>query len=387
MALHLVIVNDNPADRAMLRRMINSSDLDVVLVEIGTARELAQLPLEEFNCILLDHRLPDSDGIDALVQACKNQQYPPCPVIVMSNHGDENTAARAFKAGANDYLIKDTLTPTRLSGTIGNAIDKWHSEKELRCSWESQRDALRVAERANLAKTQFIANLSHQLRVPLTAILGFSQLIQDAELGDDKQAWAKYKTYARDINQSAQHVFDLMSGIIMLAQLESGAAAVSYTTFDPRETLLGTVALFEKQVYSAGLEIRIDDQQAPQTVCTDQHVLQTIMSNLLSNAIKFTPAGNAVSIQLSDLDGSRCLFAVSDTGVGMNPGELDYLTKPFERYHGNAMFRDSGVGIGLPLVSSLVKSIGGDINFLTAPGDGLTATVIIPITNLADTPI
>lgn len=381
LALHLVIVNDNPADRAMLRRMMNSSDLDADFVEISTARELFKLPLHDYDCVLLDHRLPDRDGIDALVEVCNNKQFPPCPMIVMSSHGDENTAARAFKAGANDYLVKDTLTPSRLSGTIINAVDKWHTEETQRHNLALQRDALQIAERANLAKTQFIAGLSHQIRLPLTAILGFSQLIQDAELGDDKEAWDKYKDYAGDINQSARHVFDLMSGIIQLVQLESGNASISPSTFNPCEVLRETISSFDQQTDAARIEIIVDDQRAPHLINSDHRVLKTIMTNLLSNAIKFTPTGKTISVKLCELDGAGYLFSVSDTGVGMKAEDLQHLTKPFERYKHNDVSLDKGVGIGLPLVNALVKSLGGDIYFETAPAEGFTATVIIPVTD------
>ena len=114
MNLKLVIVDDNTADRAMLRRMLNSSDLVVELVEIATAREFIALSLSDIYCVLLDNWLPDRDGIDAIIEVSRDRQYPPCPMIIMTGQGDEHTAARAFKAGANDYLIKDTLTPNGL---------------------------------------------------------------------------------------------------------------------------------------------------------------------------------------------------------------------------------------------------------------------------------
>mgnify|MGYP002635604947 FL=1 len=87
MNLKLVIVDDNPADRAMLRRMLNSSDLVVELVEIATARELIALSLSDIDCVLLDNRLPDRDGIDAIIEVSRDRQYPPCPMIIMTGQG------------------------------------------------------------------------------------------------------------------------------------------------------------------------------------------------------------------------------------------------------------------------------------------------------------
>ena len=169
MTLKLLLVDDNPADRAIVRRMLGSSDLDADLHEVVCANDFLGLPLDDFDCALIDVRLPDRDGIDALVEISQGASYPPLPVIIMSGLGDEHTAARAFKAGANDYLIKDSLTPNALRRTLINAIDKWHAEDAMRNDWESQQDALRTAERSNKAKTRFISNLSAK---PMIAVSG-----------------------------------------------------------------------------------------------------------------------------------------------------------------------------------------------------------------------
>ena len=102
------------------------------------------------------------------------------------------------------------------------------------------------------------------------------------------------------------------------------------------------------------------------------------MTNLLSRAIKATPAGRYVRVQLSKVDEERCLFSVSDTGIGMNPEDLSRLIRPFERHRAQAISDETGIGIGLPLVNSLVRVLGGELNFDTAPGVGTTATVVLP---------
>jgi len=378
MTLTVALVDNNPADRSMLRRMLNSNDLEVNLVELGTAREFQDLTFSEIDCVLIDCHLPDIDGVDALTEVCKGKSHPPCPVIVMSGQGDEHTAARAFKAGANDYLIKESVAPNGLRRTVVNAIDKWHAEEAIRHHWETQRHALRDAERASNAKTRFISSLSHQLRVPLTAILGFSEMIETSGLGDDREAWDKYKIYAGDINQSAREVLELMSGIIDLARAEDSEMMMSAKAFDPRRALRDVVDGFSDQVSKGEVNLRIDDGHAPHSMISDDRAVTAIMSNLLSNAIKFTPAGQHVQVQLREMDDNKCLFSVADTGVGMDPESLKYLMRPFERHRGQDLTASNDLGIGLPLVNSLVRSLGGDLKFDTAPGMGTTATVVLP---------
>jgi len=378
MTLTVALVDSNPADRSMLRRMLNSSDLEVYLIEFGTAHEFKDVSFSEIDCALIDCHLPDMDGIDALVEVCQGRSHPPCPVVVMSGQGDEYTAARAFKAGANDYLIKESIAPNGLWRTVVNAIDKWHAEEAIRHHWETQRHALRDAERASNAKTHFISSLSHQLRVPLTAILGFSEMIETSDLGDDREAWDKYKVYAGDINRSAREVLELMSGIIDLACAEDSDMMISVKVFDPRRALRDVIDGFSDQVRKSAVNLRVDDGYAPQSMVSDDRAVTTIMSNLLSNAIKFTPAGQHVQVQLREMDDNKCLFSVADTGVGMDPESLKYLMRPFERHRGQDLTASNDLGIGLPLVNSLVRSLGGDLKFDTAPGMGTTATVVLP---------
>lgn len=378
MTLRLILVDGNPADLSIIRRMLNSSDLDIELTELVCVRDFLALPLSEYDCVLIDARLPDRDGIEALAESCNGKSYPPCPMIVMSNHGDEHTAARAFKAGANDYLIKNSMTPNSLRRTVVNAIDKWHTEDAMRNDWEWQRHALRDAERANTAKSRFIANLSHQLRTPLTSIIGFSELIEVAGLGDDREGWDRYKNYAGDISRCAREVLELMNGIIDLARIENGETPVTTSSFDPRQALKEVIDAFSEHATNAHVGLRVDDRMAPHLMVSDDRAIMVIMTNLLSNAIKFTPAGSHVQVHLRELDGDKCLFSVADAGSGMTQDDLLQVTRPFERYRAQVTSSGNEVGIGLPLVNSLVQTLGGDLKFDTTPGIGTTATVVLP---------
>ncbi|MBO6519810.1 MAG: response regulator [Rhodospirillales bacterium] len=379
MTLKLLIVDDNPADRAIVRRMLGSTDLDADLHEVALLAELLKMPLEEFDCALIDVRLPDGDGIDTLGDICKGASYPPCPVIVMSGLGDEHTAARAFKAGANDYLIKDSLTPNTLRRTLVNAIDKWHAEDAMRNDWESQQDALRNAERANRAKTQFISTLSHQLRVPLTAIMGFAEMIEIAELGDDETAWKKYRDYAGDIRRSARDVLELAASVIELTRTEADGDTVFATNFDPRKTLRDVVDAFSEEAGEAQIGLEIDDQKAPHSIFTDDRAVQAIMTNLLSNAIKYTPAGHHVLVRLCDVDDENCMFSVADEGAGQNRKDAHGVVHPLDPPASDfASGDDYPLGVGLPLVTSLVRVLGGELSVDKGPGVGTIASVVLP---------
>lgn len=379
MTLRLLIIDDNPADREMTRRLLRSSDLKAEVVERERARDFLDMPLASFDCILLDNRLPDRDGIDVLIEMREPNKPLPRPVIIMSGQGDEQVAARAIKAGASDYLVKDTITPNGLERSIRNAIEKWHLEERVRADWESQKRALLMAERANWAKTQFLSNMSHELRTPLTAILGFSQLIQTSALGETPEAWAKYKDYAGDVNQSAQHLLDMITDILDVARIESGSSRLQVADFDPRQVLADVMSMLEFQIDSSGINLFVDTDAAPESMISDSRAFKTIIINLISNALKYTKPGGHIRLKLRTDGNGRCQFSVADTGIGMDPTELPRLMRPFERYEDTFATQTSGLGIGLSLINSLVRLLRGEIDFDTAPNLGTTVTVTIPI--------
>lgn len=379
MRLRVLIVDDNPADRALLTRLLRSSDLDVDIVELERGRDLLSMPLNSFDCVLLDNMLPDRDGIDALEDLASSSGGLPRPVIIMSGQGDEHIAARAFKAGANDYMVKDSITPNGLSRTIKNAIDKWRLEDRVRSDWEAQKRALLAAENANRAKTQFLSNMSHELRTPLTAILGFSQIIRAGSFGETQEAWEKYKDYAADIHNSAEHLLDMISDILDVARVESGTSKLSPSDFDPCVVLHETMRMMSLDDGEPRAEVALNLDEAPKMMHSDDRALKMIMMNLISNAIKYTPPEGYIQVRLRSLASGECLFSVADTGIGMDPADIPRLIRPFERYEDSFDSQTSGLGIGLSLVHSLVDLMGGRLEFDTAPGLGVTASVVLPI--------
>ncbi len=378
MKIRVLVVDDNPADRALVNRLMRSSDLDADIVEIERASEFLDIPLENFDCILLDNRLPDRDGIDALIEASGESMSLPCPVVILSGQGDEHVAARAIKAGASDYLVKDSVTPNGLARAISNAMEKWQREERVRADWEQQRQALILAEQANWAKTQFLSNMSHELRTPLTAILGFSQLVNTQALGSDPDAWAKYVDYAGDINNSAQRLLDMISDVLDVARLEGGAQQLLLTEFSADECLDEALDMLDTLAKRKNLGVVADRPETPVRMTSDRRAVSVIMTNLLSNAVKHTPPDGHVRVNLRAHDGGKCVFSVADTGIGMNPEDLPRLLRPFERYDTAFATQAGGLGLGLSQVNSLVQSLQGALTFDTALGCGTTATVVMP---------
>lgn len=221
--------------------------------------------------------------------------------------------------------------------------------------------AREAAEAANEAKTRFLASVSHEIRSPLNAIYGYAQLLERGDGQDGVQA-------GKVIRRSAEHLSNLVEGLLDIAQVESGSLKLARDTIRFPAFLEQIAAMFAPQAAMKGLTLALElPPTLPEFVRADPKRLRQVLINLLSNAIKFTDHGT-VTLKVHYRN-ELATFAVTDSGIGIAPADIERILLPFER-GGGASAERAGVGLGLAITQALVHIMGGELRVESSPGEG-----------------
>ena len=248
---------------------------------------------------------------------------------------------------------------------------------------DAQRHALQTlaeakdtAERANIAKTRFLARMSHELRTPLNGVLGLAQaLTREADLPDEQRQWAAL------LEQSGRHLLAIVNDMLDLARAEAGTFELAPRAVRVREIVDGSRDLMAETALAKGVELRLAiAPDTPEAVMADAVRVRQIILNLLGNSIKFTPSGGRVTLSVSGrADADGIVLAVRDTGPGVPPEIVPYLFQDFMLCP-VADATPDGTGMGLSICSSLAQAMGGTIGYQPAPeGTGSVFTVDLPL--------
>ncbi len=230
-------------------------------------------------------------------------------------------------------------------------------------------------ERANAAKSRFLATMSHELRTPLNAIIGFSEMLTNDSLVFDA---ARKLEYAKLINDSGRHLLSVVNGILDMSKMETGNFEVTPEPFVPAQAIASCRDLLALKARDAGVELKTRIAFGLPDVVADRRAFNQILINLISNAIKFTPRGGRVTIGAM-CDGPKLAVSVEDTGVGIGEADLPRLGEAFFQARASYDRRHDGSGLGLSIVKGLVRLHGGDIDIRSRLGEGTRVTVRLPI--------
>jgi len=236
-------------------------------------------------------------------------------------------------------------------------------------------------EQENRTKGELLSTMSHELRAPLTGILGFARMLNEQIYGPLN---AKQEQYISAIASSGEYLLALIEDLLDLSRIEADREELYWETLVVDDVCLAALAIVESQAELQGLELRFELAPGVGTCRADQRRLKQILINLLSNAIKFTETG---SITLAVWKSQQQLhFAVRDTGIGIAPEDCDRLFQPFCQIRNPLQRKHKGTGLGLALSRQLARLHGGDIRVESKPGCGSTFTLSLPLEPPGDRP-
>ena len=240
-------------------------------------------------------------------------------------------------------------------------------------------EAVRAAETANKAKSSFLSNMSHDIRTPMNAIIGFTTLAVSNI--DDKK---RVRDYLGKILSSSNHLLSLINDILDMSRIESGKIHLEETEVSLSDVLHDLKTIISGQIHAKQLELYMDAMDITnEDVYCDKTRLNQVLLNLLSNAVKFTPAGGTVSVRIRQYPGTvkgseLYEIRVKDNGIGMSQEFVQKIFSPFERERTSTVSRIQGTGLGMAITKNIVNMMGGTIEVLTEQGKGTEFIVRLP---------
>lgn len=229
---------------------------------------------------------------------------------------------------------------------------------------------------ANRAKSEFLAHMSHELRSPLNAIIGFTEVMTSAMFGPVEPP--RYREYVEDINASGVHLLAVINDLLDLSKAESGRMELNDTVVRIDDAATSAMRLVRERAYEAGVRLTLDVPETLPDLRADERMIKQVILNLLTNSVKFSQLGGTVAVSARVDDEGRLAVAVADTGVGIEAHDIPKVLEAYGQADVARSRSSEGTGLGLPLVKSMAELHGGDIALESTPGEGTTVTVRFP---------
>jgi len=343
----LLLVDDDQVDRQIVRRTLKRSGLRPDLTEVAglaAAREALEAS-PGFDCVLLDHRLPDGEGLD-LLRDLEEGEPPPAPIVILTGHDEGHLAEACLQAGAQDYLVKGSFDDDALARAIRYARERWRLLRRLRAQ------AVEL-QRSNVELEQFAHIVSHDLQEPLRSVRRFSERLgaQCSAVLDEKG-----RHYLDRILAGSERMEAMIRDLLSLSRVGSGPLDLeSVRLADVLDAVENDLA---ERIDATGAEVRREGLDRAVSAAPSR--VHQLLLNLVGNALKFHREGEPPRVTVSAGPGRRGWVAVSvaDEGIGFDAKQAERVFQPFRRLRPNDY---EGTGIGLPICKKIVELHGGQI--------------------------
>lgn len=373
--LNILLIEDNPGDARIVEILLDESDLPECRIKhCQTLGEGVSALLEnDFDVVLLDLSLPDSRGFETLQRLISAK--PDVNVVVMTGFSDKTLGLNAVKAGAQDFLTKGVFDSDLLAKTLRYAIER----KNVLIKLATATRAREVAEESARMKEQFIASISHEMRTPMNAIYGMSNLLAQTKLDIEQ------RSFIDSVRQSSEILLGVINDILEISTLQNGKMSFESKSFDLHELMSNLVNVMQYKKDEKLLEFQLSiDPSVPAILSGDKLRLNQVLFNIVGNSVKFTDEGVVkINVQLVDSQEDTLIvrFIVIDTGIGIPEDKVDAIFESFTRVRTKDRIYE-GTGLGLAIVKNLVQLQDGRVWAESALGKGTTMIIELPFTKV-----
>lgn len=417
---HIMAVEDSRTQAEALRADLTGAGYEVTVARDGEEALEQLTDGDAFDLVISDIMMPGMDGYELCRRIKADRRLRDVPVILLTSLRDPVDIVRGLEVGADNFLTKpydpdrllsrvESVLQTRVSRDEGGSFrlgaqvrllghqftvdadrqqildllmgsfeDLYYTNVRLR---EREEELVRTREQAVMAsqtKSRFVARLGHELRTPLSAVIGFSQLLLNAALDDqDRRA-------AQQIHAGGRHLLQLIDDLVDIGRIEAAELEFDLQPVAVRTAVTEALDLVRSLADNHGVRLPDPGGLPDSRVIADPRRLRQVLINLLSNAVKYNRPAGQVAIEAGTADDHRVWLDVTDTGPGIPPDRINRLFVAFDRL--GAEERDiEGTGIGLPLVRDLVEAMGGSVGVARTSPAGTTLRVLLPTADVGGT--
>lgn len=392
--LKILVVDNNKVESMAAYLALKEADMQIDIYQATDVNNaLSTLKNVKFDYVFLDYCLPKQDSFTFTHKL--NFLGIKVPVVIITIPGEEEIAVNLIKAGATEYFLKSEVSSENLP-MILRSVKRLHQAKmkvdsvyqQLHKSHEQlnrknqeleqqrrqiQLQNLQLIETSRL-KSQFLATISHELRTPMNAIIGFSQILLRPKFGNLTH---KQTDMVERVLNNGKHLLSLVNEVLDFAKIESGKLDLKVEIFDLAKIVHSTVTEIRSLAESKNLSLFLDINLENTFVLNDPVRIRQILLNLLSNAVKFTEFGS-IWVEVKEQNQDRITITIKDTGIGISSQNFQNIFEAFRQVDQGINREYTGTGLGLAIINSLVRMMGGKILLESQLGVGSVFKIDIP---------
>lgn len=379
--MRILLIEDNPGDAELVRKALALSTTRHEFCVDCRLGDAMNRDLNGFDVVLADLSLPDSSGLSGL--RTLKEVAPDLPVIVLTSLDNDQLALQAIKQGAQDYIVKDQIDQNVLERSIRHAIQRQEMCTEnVRLLRDLQNSKILLEQKnqrlERLCETaqQFVDNVSHEFRTPLTVIMEYAALISDGIAGEVTE---QQKNLLGIIDDRACDLNTMVDDMLDVSKLESGLLGACRTECRIADIVEHVLPALQRKAIVRGVDLKTDlDPQLPPVFC-DAEKIGRVLINLAVNAIKFAREPGTVTIWAKPLGTGEIQVGVSDNGPGIPADQLETIFLRFSQVQTELRQSTKGFGLGLNIAKELVELNFGRMGVESTAGVGSTFTFTVPV--------